>query len=102
MNYNPNDPILADYQQRYHEAYDRMTAAIEAKRKPLPADYKLMRELHYIMTEYRRDPFQPILMTKLAYRAEEYETFETMMVFFKDYLSMLDWWYKWKPGALFV
>ncbi|KKI22239.1 hypothetical protein [Sphingomonas sp. Ag1] len=100
--HNPNDPLLADYQRRFFEAYDRMDAAIQSNQKPAADDLKLLRELHYIMTEYRRDPFKPILLTKLAYDPAHYSKIENAFKLIGEHQKMLDWWRNWKPGALFV
>ncbi|KKI21968.1 hypothetical protein [Sphingomonas sp. Ag1] len=100
--YNPNDPLLADYQRRFFEAYDRIVDAIEKKQKARLEDFKLMKELHFIMTEYRRDPFKPILLTKLSYDPARYTELEHVLAYVRDQQKTLDWWRNWKPGALFV
>ncbi len=100
--HNPNDPLLADYQRRFLEADDRISCLFSQNQKLSSDDVKLVKELHFIMTEYRRDPFKPILLTKLSYDPAQYQQISQLVVLLQELLPTLKWWRDWKPGALFV
>lgn len=100
-----NEQVLKDYQARYHEWIERYflpQTRGETPPEPSRKDAMLMLELYHIMVEYKRDPMKPLVQTKLAYDADDYQDHWDEAEMKRDMVATLKWWADWKPGALFV
>lgn len=100
-----NEEVLITYKARFDDWFMRyFLPHAQGKTPPEPSqkDGMLMLEFYHIMVEYKRDPFKPLVQTKLAYDPWDYAQVFDAKEMLENMRATVKWWTEWKPGALFV